>query len=245
MLPHDAKHWKMPEHFWVEVHFGKGAIWSDKTWKKEREHFDYLYAVALRNLSLKLNISITLKKSQPYNKITRVSKAISILCIWQQKLFCTVKGSRQTNASLLPSYLRGHGWRDKEERMRHHLYSTEQLWELEWNTHTLSTQMHCLQKYTLTYTNRDTFTENTSRKTQHKLLKSPLFAPTSSQSPLFSPLRKSAAVARFCFLILSFLSLSVTPRLHMSGMCLHSHICELQCGEGQSQRHRWHPDGDR
>lgn len=29
----------------------------------------------------------------------------------------------------------------------------------------------------------------------------------------------------------------------MSGMCLHSHIWELQCGEGQSQRHRWHPDG--
>lgn len=28
-------------------------------------------------------------------------------------------------------------------------------------------------------------------------------------------------------------------------MCLHSHICVLQCGEGQSQRHRWHPDGGR
>ena len=80
--------------------------------------------------------------------------------------------------------------------------------------------------------------------------RSKLLSPTSTLVESTSSVLRESQLAVtgfffFCFLILSFLSLSVTPRLHMSGMCLNSHICELQCGEGQSQRHRWHPDGDR
>ena len=138
--------------------------------------------------------------------------------------------------------------------MKHHLYSTEQLWELDWNTRTHThTHTHtCSARIARTHT----LTPFLIDTNQHYSLKIHSEATQIQTRPAGSYLhssrvhssvlrRKSAAVTEFCSLILCFLSFSVTPRLHMSGMCLHSHICELQCGEGQSQRHRWHPDGDR
>lgn len=71
-----------------------------------------------------------------------------------------------TNSSPPPPYIIRQGWRDKEERMRHHLYSTEQLWELGWNARTCT--MHIIAIFTeITPTNTQTHIPATSLSYLH------------------------------------------------------------------------------
>lgn len=129
-----------PEHYMLRHIWLREQEWGDQEWEKKWK------GLPLKSFSEKF-----LMKQYPNNiqendhkllnfklKITRTFSAISTVSMGQQKFWCTGEGNRQTNSSLLPSCLSGQGWRDEEikrQRMRRHLYSAQQFWDLEWNTH--------------------------------------------------------------------------------------------------------------
>ena len=104
---------------------------------KHREHLGYLLREIAPQNKTKNHLKHIHENYQQHLSFNGFLKQSELCPYGSKHLLCAGNRSRQKKSSVFPSYLSREGWRDKEERIRHHLYSTEQLWELRWNTHTM------------------------------------------------------------------------------------------------------------